>query len=92
MPTSNLVDPEKVMVSTGNDLAVITVITKMGAEYKFPDMSEGEVRKAMPESGRIPANQPALMMMNVSHAVLTLMFSIVKEVRIGEEVVWACRA
>ena len=86
------VDPEKVMVSTGNDLCVVVVTTHMGAEYRFPDMSESQVREAMPQSGRIPSDQPALMMVNVSHAVLTMVFRIVQEVRIGEEVIWRCPA
>ncbi len=92
--TSNfaVVDPENVMLGSSNDFAVITVVTKMGAEYKFPDMSEGEVRKALPESGRVPSNQPAIMMVNVSGSVMSVLFQIVKEVRIGEEVVWACPA
>lgn len=87
-----IVNPDKVMVSAGNDLCVVSVTTHMGAEYRFPDMSEAQVREALPESGRIPRDQPALMMVNISHAVLTLMFSLVKEVRLGEEVVWASRA
>jgi hypothetical protein len=85
-------DPEKVAVGGTNDLETVRVVTHLGAEYTFPDISASGVKAVMPESGRIPADSPSLMMLNVSGSVLVVPFRVVKEVRCGEEVLWVCPA
>jgi hypothetical protein len=71
----------------------------MGAEYVFPDMVVDELKRVLPESGRIKEDMPSLMMMNASMAVLSLPFRIIKtiEVKTDEpgwdgEILWACPA
>jgi hypothetical protein len=64
----------------------------MGAQYVFPDMDGPAVKAVIPESGRILANQPSLMLTNVSLAVLLVPFRIIKTIHVGEELVWAFRA
>lgn len=94
------VSPDSVAVSLGsNDLCTVHVTTHEGAEYIFPDMSLGQLRGVMPESGRIPADMPSLMMVNISIAVLTMPFRVIKtvEVKTGEpgwdgEILWASPA
>jgi hypothetical protein len=85
-------DPERVALSFGGTRGTVYVLTKEGAEYVFPDMSVDELKKVLPESGRVLESMPILMMMNASMAVLNLPFRIVKQVRAGEEVLWDCPA
>jgi hypothetical protein len=73
-------------------LESVVVTTKTGAIYRFPDMPRDELERVLPESGRINSSMPALMMVNASVSVLTIPFRIIKTIRVGEEVLWACPA
>lgn len=75
-----------------SELGVVKVVTRQKSEYIFPDMPKQVVRSVIPESGRIPADQPALVMLNASQAVLTLPLRVVGEIYIDEELVWTCPA
>lgn len=84
------VDPEGVALSL-EGTSILRIVTSMDAVYTFPDINAEEVKRVLPESGRIPANQPSLMLLNASLATLLVPFRIVKEVTIDEELVWASR-
>lgn len=95
---SQPVDPKGVAVSLGaNDLCTVHVTTHEGAEYVFPDMSFSQLRGVLPESGRIRENMPSLMAVNVSMAVLSLPFRVIKRIEVktrgsNGEVLWDCPA
>lgn len=93
MPSSAESTKDRVATSfVGGRLVEVVVTTKEGARYTFPDMSEDDMRKVLPESGRVLSNMPSLMMVNVSVAVLTIPFRIIKTVEVGGEVLWVCPA
>lgn len=74
---------------TYSDLVDVRIRTKSGAEYVFPDMSLAVLKSVMPESGRTPESQPALMLFNASAALMSVPFSIIDEVFVvGEESLW----
>lgn len=95
---SQTVNPQGVAVSLGaNDLCTVCVTTREGAKYLFPDMSLAQLRGVLPESGRIKEDMPSLMMVNVSLAVLSLPFRVIKTIEAKTkvpgwdgEVLWAC--
>ena len=66
----------------------VTVCTKEGAEYVYPDMNVTALKKILPENGRIPENMQCLMMVNVSMAILSVPMRIIKAVRVEAEVLW----
>mgnify|MGYP001613324750 CR=1 FL=1 len=72
------------------DLCSVRVVTLEGSEYLFADISEKAVKSVLPPSGRIPVSQPALMMINLSGAAMTIPLRVVRKVLIGEEVLWGC--
>jgi hypothetical protein len=86
------VDPAGVAVGMSGERDTVYVVTREEAEYVFPDMVIDELRKVLPETGRFQETMPSLMMVNVSTAVLSLPFRIIKEVRVGDEVLWASPA
>ena len=92
--TPQSVDPNGVAVSLGGDgkRGTVCVVTREGAEYTFPDMVVGELKLVLPETGRFKDTMPSLMMVNVSMSVLTIPFRVIKEIRVGDEVLWACPA
>ncbi len=93
MPSSAESTKDRIATSfVGGRLVEVVVTTKEGARYAFPDMSEDDMRKVLPESGRVLSNMPSLMMVNVSVAVLTIPFRIIKTVEVGGEVLWVCPA
>lgn len=100
MPSSTERAEDKVATSfVGGKLVKVVVTTKEGARYVFPDMSEDDMRKVLPESGRVLSNMPSLMMVNVSVAVLTIPFRIIKTIEVSTdepgwsgEILWACPA
>lgn len=73
-------------------LETVTVVTKQGSEYCYPDMCRKSLEAALPPSGRIPESVTHLMLFNYSAAMLSVPFRIVREVRVGEEVLWKCPA
>ena len=97
---SQTVDPQGVAVSLGsNDLCTVHVTTHEGAEYVFPDMSLIQLKSVLPPSGRIMENMPSLMVVNVSLAVLSLPFRVIKRIEVKTrepgwdgEILWVCPA
>lgn len=93
----NTPDPSKIAISSAEstvNLGLVTITTTQGSAYTFADMDLDELRRVLPESGRVPQDQPTLTLMNVSIAVLSLPFRIVKSVRVGTtsdkmEVLWS---
>lgn len=75
------------------DLITVTVRTSLGAVYVFPDVSEEQLKLALPESGRVPGGYSQLMFMNTSLALLSVPWRVVEEVKTAraevEEVVWS---
>jgi hypothetical protein len=93
MTSSGERSPDRVATAFGGGkLVEVVVTTREGARYVFPDMAEGELRKVLPESGRLLASMPSLMMANASVAVLTIPFRIIKTIEVGGEVLWASPA
>jgi hypothetical protein len=89
--TSPRVDPTGVALGLEGKRGTVRVLTKMGSEYTFPDMVVSELKRVLPEGGRIKEDMPSLMMMNASMAVLTIPFRIIKEIEVDKgEVLWAC--
>lgn len=86
------VDPGGVAIGLDGERDTVYVVTHEGAEYVFPDMVIDELRKVLPETGRFKETMPSLMMVNVSTAVLTLPFRVIKEIRVGDDVLWVCPA
>jgi len=69
----------------------------MNAEYVFPDMDIAELKKALPESGRITTSNPTLALINASFAVISIPFRIVSTIEAEDdaaemELLWACPA
>ncbi len=87
-PEFEYADPSKIAISEGADLVTVTVTTREGAIYSFPDMSRSSLKKVLPETGRKPTNQPALMLVNASTAVLSVPIRIVRRVSVGDDVLW----
>lgn len=74
---------------TGACYGVVTVVDRLGSTYVFPDMNADEVRRVLPESGRIPASAPCLMLLNATMAVLSIPLRNVAKVLIADEEVWS---
>lgn len=77
------------------DLVIVYVDTKDGARYEFPSMGLSVLKNVLPESGRVPKDQPSLILMNFSFSILMVPFKIVDKVSIlGEkrEVLWESTA
>lgn len=75
------------------DLVDVHIRTKDGSEYIFPDMSLSVVQSVLPEDGRTPADQPALMLFNVSAALISIPFIIIDTVGVvGQETLWHSNA
>jgi hypothetical protein len=70
----------------------VHVRTKQDSLYVLPDMSLSELKKALPQSGRVPSSMPTLAMVNASAAVLSIPFRIIATIYTDEEVLWACPA
>ncbi len=90
-------DPDKIAIAPAEEtanLGLVSIVTTQGSAYVFADMDLSELRRVLPESGRIPEDQPTITLMNVSIAVLSLPFRIVKSVSAGTssdkmEVLWS---
>ena len=62
-------------------LGVVDVETHLDVHYAFPDMDLGELEKVLPEgSNRILSGQTDLILVNVSGAVLSVPFRIVRKI------------
>lgn len=88
MPTSPDPPVAAALTTDGSLLETVTVVTEQGSVYHFPDMSRKSLVEVLPPSGRIPESVTHLMLFNYSSAMLSVPFRIVREVRIGEEVLW----
>lgn len=79
--TPEIQDPEKIAVSRREGALIsIVITTKMGERYEFPDVQLTSLKLALPESGRMPSNMPALMIVNASMAVLSVPMRIIKTI------------
>ena len=67
---------------------VVTITDKVGSHYEFPDVNVSELKRVLPESGRVPANAPCLTVINVAMAVLSVPLRNVERVCVGEEELW----
>lgn len=76
----------------GTNLVTITIVTKQGSIYSFPDMPLAELKRVLPETGRTPTSSPSLMMVNASGSTLLVEFRIIQNVSVDEEILWASRA
>ena len=76
-----IADPRNVATGTvGGRLCSVCITTKQGSLYEFPDMPLEELRRVLPDSGRVPASTPTLMMVNASISVLSIPFKIIEKV------------
>jgi len=73
-----------------NNLVLVEVETALGAVYSFPDMSMKSLEAVVPPSGRVPESITFLMFYNYSGAMLSVPIRLVKEVRVGEKILWKC--
>lgn len=94
-------DPSRIAVSAEGARAAVHIETKMGARYAFPDMVIEELKKVLPQSGRVLESMPMLSMVNISMSVLSVPFFIIKQIsvvttnsqgEVNEEVLWDCPA
>lgn len=69
-------------------LRILEIETELGAIYTFPDMACDTVKLLVQDlkKGTTASN---ISFVNVSGAALVLPFRIVKEIRMGKEIVWA---
>ena len=82
-------NPDKFALGLGGGVtAQVIITTKEGSRYEFADMPVEELKRVMPESGRILADQPSLALANVSFVVMTIPFRIIKTIHAGEELLW----
>ena len=58
----------------------VYITTLEGADYVFPDVNLSELLKVLPSTGRIPANAPTLTLVNVSAAVVSIPFRIIRSI------------
>ena len=86
--TTSTDQPLIVISTTASDLVEVVVETLQGSRYVFPDMNRENVVSVLPPSGRVPESVTFLMFYNYSGSVMSLPIRIVKEVRVGEEVLW----
>ena len=90
-------DPEKFAIAEHKEtvnLGMVAIVTTQGSAYAFADMDLDELKRVLPESGRTLENQPTLTLLNVSVAVMSLPFRIIKTIRAGKtvgemEVLWS---
>ena len=61
-------------------LVEITIITKLGAQYEFPDMELNTLRNALPPVGRIIEGAPSMSLINASLACLVIPFNIIQRI------------
>jgi len=81
--TTSSESPESDLIVEGpSDLVVVFISTKGGAKYEFPDMSLAVLYNVLPETGRVPKDQPQLILMNYATAVLIVPFRIVDEISV----------
>ncbi len=67
----------------------VKVSDKEGNIYELPNMNITELVRVLPtEDGRVPSSMPSLVMVNISFAVLSIPFMIIKNVIVGDEVLW----
>lgn len=69
-------------------LVTVGIDTKLGAHYEFPDVDSRELRKVLPESGRMPEGQPTLSLINASMSILSVLFRIIKRITVDGKEVW----
>lgn len=82
-------NPHSFIISADTrNLVVVEVETKQGSKYVYPDVSRESIELGLPESGRVPEDMTFLMFYNYSGSTLSIPFHIVKEVRVGEDVLW----
>lgn len=85
-------NPKTVAISDNNPSASfgdVEVETKEGDKYKFPLMNITTLKQTLPETGRVPEDQPSLVMLNMSMASLVIPFRIISVIWAGEEgVIW----
>jgi len=74
------------MTLQGTDLTVVTVTTKLGAKYVFPDMPQGPLDNIVRSSAWITAGR--LILVNISAAVLSIDSRLVRSVEYNGEVQW----
>lgn len=61
---------------------------KLGSVYAFPDANVNELRRVLPESGRIPESAPCLMIINATVSVLSIPMRNIEKVVMDDEVLW----
>lgn len=68
-------------------MGVLRLKDRLGAEYVLPNMNVEDVRRILPEKGRVPTDALAFFV-NVSLCTLSVPFRIVQRVFIDAEEVW----
>lgn len=79
-PLTSIPDP--------SSLVTVRVVTTLGAEYLFPDLTLSHLKELLPETGRLPSDQTSLVLINASAASLIVPMRIISEVSAGGEVLW----
>lgn len=75
--------------ASSGPLVSVRVQTLLGDEYQFPAMDKTAIESALPKGeNRLPENMPSLSLVNVSSAVLCILFSTIKTVTVGDELWW----
>ena len=68
------------------DLVVVTIHTRLGETYRFPDMARREIERVIAEDWTLPTGMFTLV--NISQAVLVLPIRIIAEIFVGYERKW----
>jgi len=90
--TTSQPEHSKAAIGLGaTDLVIVYVDTKDGAKYEFPNMGLSVLKNVIPPSGRVPRDQPSLILMNFSTSVLMVPFNIIEKISVfgnKREVLW----
>jgi hypothetical protein len=69
-------------------LGTVRIVDKTDSEYVLPQVNITELRRVLPEDGRISESAPMLFIVNAAMATLSVPLRVVCSVSIDEEEVW----
>ena len=76
------------MTTPESCLGNVRIVYHTGAEYLFPHMNLSDVRKMLPEPGRIPTSTSCLSLVNVPIAAMSIPLRIINKIYLNDEEVW----
>jgi hypothetical protein len=68
------------------ELVVVTIVTRLGETYRFPDMTREAIERAIDEDWSLTGS---LTLTNISHACLVIPIRIIDSVLINGEKKWS---